>query len=168
MFPKISKTSSLRSYLSTGPSSTMDSSPPSDSATSTKPDSNSWREESTFLSSEKSNEQPPNSEPATETSSGPGEERPPRALLLDLGPILRATNDHQKKKFSKLRKRMWEFEIKYDRLWENHLAFVRLNENLPSYTRARLRLHEQCFYFVGVMWCISMCFIAHKISTISS
>jgi hypothetical protein len=110
----------------------MDSNPPSDSPKSTKPDSSSWREESNFLSKESSNEQPPSLEPATETSFDPEE----LALLIPVNLVneyqveasLRAINEHQKRKFSRLRKRVRDMDLKYDRLWENHLAYVRLTE----------------------------------------
>lgn len=86
----------------------MDSTLPENSQTSTKQDSDYWRgtstifeEESSSSSDESYSEQPPSLEPLTETS-------------YDLEEVLHAKlhklNDHQKAKFSKLRRRVWELE----------------------------------------------------------
>lgn len=94
---------------STGPSSSMDSSLPSDSARSTKQDSSSWRDESCFLNSEKLSDSLPSLESVTETSSDPEEEETGLLLMeLDARPF----NNLQKRKFSRLRKRVWELECK--------------------------------------------------------
>jgi hypothetical protein len=137
----------------------MDSSPPSDSARSTNRDSDSLRNDSNFLNDESSNEQPPSLEPVTETSSEPEEfeliASIPLVTEYQAESSLRGLNEHQKRKFSRLRKRVWQAERE-------------LELRPTRYYQERLRLHEQCFYFVGVVWCISMCFIGYKLSTISS
>lgn len=103
------------SNSSTGLSSSTDSNPPSSSPSSTSPDSSSWREESTFLNSESSNEQLPSLEPVTETSC----DQEPEPIYLIPVPLVnqyqaeatyRALNEHQKRKFSRLRKRVWDLE----------------------------------------------------------
>jgi hypothetical protein len=141
-----------------GPSSTMDSSLPSDSAKSTNPDSSSLRNDSNFLNKENSNEQPPTLEPITETSCDPeeGEE------LIMVWPLatqddLHALNDHQRKKFSKLRRRVRRTET----------ICVTATEGVYLANK-RNKTHARAFYFVGAIWALSMWFISYKISTISS
>lgn len=91
------------------------------SAECSTPEPEKWRTDSNHLLNESSswkderfNEQPPSLEPITETSSDP-EEIALVAMELDARPF----NDHQKKKFSRLRKRVWEHdkklrELRYD------------------------------------------------------
>jgi hypothetical protein len=151
-----------------------------ESAECSTPEPGRLRTDSKFLLDEfnsskdkRFNEQPPRLEPVTETNSDPEE-----IVLLRMELDARRFNDHQKKKFKRLRKRVWELETKLcDAKYqlfatstntEGNFQFIRETQKKVCYHDNRLRLHEQCFYLVGIMWMISMGFIFYKISTISS